>query len=138
MATQIHKKQPFSISTKIKTKFYQLEQRQRWISFQHFQQYHSYSDCQQYFNIATVVVQLSWLSDTSGQENFERLRKLAYTSTDIVLISFSKNSRTSFENVFKKVEVYSFSGFHNPRRRHPRQLCSLLDVINRVRQIPKI
>ena len=39
------------------------------------------------------------LFDTAGQEEYDRLRVLAYPSTDVFLICFSVASRTSFENV---------------------------------------
>ena len=39
------------------------------------------------------------LFDTAGQEEYDRLRVLAYPSTDVFLICFSVASRASFENV---------------------------------------
>lgn len=39
------------------------------------------------------------LFDTAGQEEYDRLRVLAYPSTNVFLICFSVTSRTSFENV---------------------------------------
>ena len=39
------------------------------------------------------------LFDTAGQEGFDRLRVLAYPGTDIFLVCFSVDSRTSFSNV---------------------------------------
>ena len=39
------------------------------------------------------------LADTAGQEDFENLRKLCYPNTDVFLVVFSVDSRTSFENV---------------------------------------
>lgn len=42
------------------------------------------------------------LWDTSGQEDYDRLRPLAYSQTDVFLICFSVASRASFENVRTK------------------------------------
>ena len=39
------------------------------------------------------------LFDTAGQEEYDRLRVLAYPSTDVFLVCFSVASRSSFENV---------------------------------------
>lgn len=39
------------------------------------------------------------LWDTSGQEDYDRLRPLSYTGADVFMICFSVASRTSFENV---------------------------------------
>ncbi len=39
------------------------------------------------------------LADTAGQEDFENLRKLCYPNTDVFLVVFSVDSRTSFDNV---------------------------------------
>ncbi|RIB19225.1 P-loop containing nucleoside triphosphate hydrolase protein [Gigaspora rosea] len=42
------------------------------------------------------------LWDTSGQEEYERLRPLSYTNADVVLVCFSVTSPASFENVKEK------------------------------------
>jgi small GTP-binding protein len=42
------------------------------------------------------------LWNTSGQEDFDRLRPLNYTMTDVFLLCFSVVSPTSFENVSTK------------------------------------
>lgn len=42
------------------------------------------------------------LWDTSGQEDYERIRPLSYPNTDCFLICFSVNSRHSYENVANK------------------------------------
>ncbi|XP_076289339.1 ras-like GTP-binding protein RhoL isoform X2 [Lasioglossum baleicum] len=42
------------------------------------------------------------LWDTSGQEDYERIRPLSYPNTDCFLICFSINSRDSYENVMTK------------------------------------
>ncbi|XP_041371650.1 rho-related protein racA-like [Gigantopelta aegis] len=40
--------------------------------------------------------------DTAGQEDYDRLRPLSYPQTDVFLVCFAVNSRTSFENVCSK------------------------------------
>ena len=42
------------------------------------------------------------LWDTAGQEDYDRLRPLAYPQTDVVLICFSIASPASFDNVRNK------------------------------------
>ena len=42
------------------------------------------------------------LFDTAGQEEYDRLRTLAYPGTDVFLICFSVASQSSFENVREK------------------------------------
>ena len=42
------------------------------------------------------------LWDTAGQEDYDRLRPLAYPQTDVFLLCFAINSPTSFENVKHK------------------------------------
>lgn len=42
------------------------------------------------------------LFDTAGQEEYDRLRTLAYPGTDVFLVCFSVASQTSFENVREK------------------------------------
>lgn len=44
------------------------------------------------------IVELA-LWDTAGQEDYDRLRPLSYPETDVVLICFAINLRTSFTNV---------------------------------------
>ncbi|XP_023333187.1 rho-related GTP-binding protein RhoA-D isoform X4 [Eurytemora carolleeae] len=39
------------------------------------------------------------LSDTAGQEQFDRIRRLQYPGTDVFLVCFSLASKDSFENV---------------------------------------
>ena len=41
------------------------------------------------------------LWDTAGQESYDEMRKMSYTDTDVFLVVFSLDSRTSFENVRK-------------------------------------
>ena len=42
------------------------------------------------------------LWDTAGQEEYDRLRPLSYADSDVVLLCFAVNNRTSFENVLSK------------------------------------
>ncbi|XP_071142537.1 ras-related C3 botulinum toxin substrate 1-like [Mytilus edulis] len=42
------------------------------------------------------------LWDTAGQEDYDRLRPLSYPQTDVVLLCFSINDRSSLENIEKK------------------------------------
>ena len=44
---------------------------------------------------------LTRIWDTAGQEEYNRLRPLAYNGTDMVIIAFSIVNRDSFENVKK-------------------------------------
>ena len=46
----------------------------------------------------TIYVDLE-LWDTAGQEGYEEMRKLSYLDTDVFLIMFSLDRRTSFNNV---------------------------------------
>ena len=39
------------------------------------------------------------LWDTAGQEDYDRLRLIAYNDVDVLIIAFSVVSRSSFENV---------------------------------------
>ncbi len=39
---------------------------------------------------------------TAGQEDYDRLRPLSYPSTDVFILSFAIDNRTSFENVKMK------------------------------------
>ncbi|KAK9874587.1 hypothetical protein WA026_005421 [Henosepilachna vigintioctopunctata] len=39
------------------------------------------------------------LSDTAGQEEFDKLRKFAYKNVDVFILCYSINERSSFENV---------------------------------------
>lgn len=45
------------------------------------------------------------LHDTSGQEDFEKLRPMSYSGTDVFVICYSVDSRTSLENVRMKVRA---------------------------------
>ncbi|KAI9481365.1 MAG: signal transducer [Benjaminiella poitrasii] len=47
------------------------------------------------------IVELA-LWDTAGQEDYDRLRPLSYPETDVVLICFAINLRTSFTNVLDR------------------------------------
>ncbi|CAG2200453.1 RAC1 [Mytilus edulis] len=42
------------------------------------------------------------LWDTAGQEDYDRLRPLSYPQTDVVLLCFSINDRSTLENIEKK------------------------------------
>jgi len=42
------------------------------------------------------------LWDTAGQEEYERLRILSYPNTDVFLVCYSVNNRTSFSNLITK------------------------------------
>jgi GTPase SAR1 family protein len=54
---------------------------------------------------------LKWkCRDTAGQEEFGRLRPLAYPGTDVFLIAFSVVEPSSFNNARKKVQKYLLSG----------------------------
>lgn len=52
------------------------------------------------------------LFDTAGEEDFDRLRPLSYSDTNIVLICYSVNHPTSAANVFEKwvPEIRHFCG----------------------------
>jgi small GTP-binding protein len=50
------------------------------------------------------------LWDTAGQENYNRIRALAYTNCDIFLIVFSVMEPSSFVNARKKVIIGQGSG----------------------------
>ena len=52
-------------------------------------------------------VQLA-LWDTAGQEDYERLRPLAYSKAHVILIGFSVDTPDSLDNVKHKVSVASF------------------------------
>ena len=58
-------------------------------------------DKQVYVDINMNKVKLN-LCDTAGQEDYDRLRPLSYTNTDILLILFDLETRESFENVLKR------------------------------------
>jgi small GTP-binding protein len=53
------------------------------------------------------------LWDTAGQEEYNRLRPLAYPNCDVFLIVFSVIEPSSFVNARKKVRVLIFSGIQN-------------------------
>ena len=46
---------------------------------------------------------LATLYDTAGQEEFARLRKVAYEGADVFIIIFDLTNPDSFENATKKV-----------------------------------
>lgn len=46
------------------------------------------------------------LWDTPGQEDYPRLRPLAYANADVILICFAIDDRTSLENVEEKAGVW--------------------------------
>ena len=51
-------------------------------------------------------VQLA-LWDTAGQEDYERLRPLAYSQAHVILIAFSVSSPDSLQNIITKWSVFS-------------------------------
>ena len=51
-------------------------------------------------------VQLA-LWDTAGQEDYERLRPLAYSNAHVILIGFSVDAPDSLENVEHKVRFWA-------------------------------
>lgn len=55
------------------------------------------------------------LWDTAGQEEYNRLRPLAYPNCDIFLIVFSIVDPSSWTNAHKKVKVCSLSGTPNSK-----------------------
>lgn len=59
-------------------------------------QYGSKLNTYTYSSIETIEMSL-W--DTAGQEDYDRLRPLSYTSTNVVLITFAIDSPTSLNNV---------------------------------------
>jgi small GTP-binding protein len=60
-------------------------------------------------------VQLA-LWDTAGQEDYERLRPLAYSKAHVILIGFSVDTPDSLENVKHKVRSFNLPV---PRLTHP-------------------
>ena len=42
------------------------------------------------------------LWDTAGQEEYDRLRPLSYSDSDVVLLCFSVNNKTSYDNISSK------------------------------------
>ncbi|KAL6541273.1 Rac-like GTP-binding protein arac10 [Orobanche hederae] len=58
---------------------------------------------------ANVVVEGTTVNlglwDTSGQEDYNRLRPLSYIGADVFVLAFSLVSRASYENIFKKVNI---------------------------------
>lgn len=57
------------------------------------------------YNLEVLIQDKSYLlnvADTSGQEDYDRLRPLSYPRTDIILIFFSVAALHSFENVKSK------------------------------------
>ena len=53
------------------------------------------------------------LWDTAGQEEYSRLRPLAYTNSDIFLIVFAVTEPSSFVNARKLVLFFLVSGFRS-------------------------
>lgn len=49
------------------------------------------------------------LWDTAGQEDYERLRPLAYSKAHVILIGFSIESPDSLDNVKHKVRFFRLS-----------------------------
>jgi small GTP-binding protein len=45
------------------------------------------------------------LFDSAGQAEYDRLRPLNYPQTDVLLVTFSVVSQTSFDNISSKVRV---------------------------------
>ena len=68
-------------------------------------------------------VQLA-LWDTAGQEDYERLRPLAYSKAHVILIAFSVDTPDSLDNVKHKVGPLSQS--YNPNRLVPPYLAKRL------------
>ena len=58
-------------------------------------------------------VQLA-LWDTAGQEDYERLRPLAYSKAHVILIGFSIESPDSLDNVKHKVRFFVPSSIQFP------------------------
>jgi Rho family, other len=56
-------------------------------------------------------VQLA-LWDTAGQEDYERLRPLAYAQAHVILIAFSVSSRDSLQNITTKWYYRPALGIH--------------------------
>ena len=44
----------------------------------------------------------SGVFDTAGQEEYDRLRPMAYTDTDVFIVCFSMVDRDSLENILNK------------------------------------
>ena len=69
------------------------------------------------------------LRDTAGQEEYNRLRPLAYPHSDVFVICFSVVDPPSFLNAKKKVSISSNdSGSHNSRNVCQMQLRSLWEI----------
>ena len=63
------------------------------------------------FNDKTIQMDL-W--DTAGQDGFERIRQLSYPGTDVSIITFSLNNRSSLDHV--KSKWYPEVTEHMPNR----------------------
>ncbi|XP_018332401.1 rho-related protein racC-like [Agrilus planipennis] len=64
--------------------------------------------------IYTIILQ-----DTAGQEEYDRLRALAYPETDVFIVCFSVDNRASYKNIVSK---------WNPEIRHYRPKAKLILV----------
>lgn len=58
------------------------------------------------------------LWDTAGQEDYERLRPLAYSKAHVILVGFSIDTPDSLDNVKHKVRYYP-SALYAPSGRTP-------------------
>lgn len=64
------------------------------------------------FNMVDGLVYNLCIWDTAGQEDYDKLRPLSYSGTDIYLVCYSITNKTSFENIRKwKNELE----YHSPK-----------------------
>ena len=49
----------------------------------------------------------------AGQEDYNRLRPLSYRGADVFILAFSLISKASYENIAKKVWLFSSSNFYS-------------------------
>lgn len=68
------------------------------------------------------------LWDTAGQEEYNRLRPLAYPHCDVFLVVFSVVEPSSFINARKKVNLFLLSGIHNCNKMLAMFLKFLLEI----------
>jgi GTPase SAR1 family protein len=59
------------------------------------------------------------LRDTAGQEEYARLRPLAYPNTDIFLITFSVVEKSTFINAIKRVTPHHMQWYEEVHRTVP-------------------